>query len=298
MLHVDVGVIVYNEDKNILNLLRSISKQKLENVVVDEVKVVSSGSTDKTNELVLEYSKKDSRVSLIVQNRREGKASAINEFLRRSKNEIVIVSGGDVIFNEETVDNLVSPFIKNGRIGMSSAKPSPINDAHSFMGFVSTIHWKLHRLLKRHGETMAFRKNLVSHIPVEVSADEAYVEAVVYQRGFKAVQVSKAAIFNKGSENVIEFLEQIRRHYVGHLFIRDKYGYVVSSMAPRGIIKVGKELLECLCEDPFKVNYIFGYVFLEAIGRVLGTWDFYAKRKSYRIWGVAKTTKNLNREIA
>jgi len=293
MLHVGVGVIVYNEEKNILNLLQSISRQKLKNVVIDEVRVVSSGSTDKTNELVLAYSKKDSKVSLIVQKRREGKASAISEFLRRNKSEIVIVSSGDVIFNEETVENLISPFIKNGRIGMSSAKPNPVNNAHSFMGFVSVIHWKLHRLLKRHGETIAFRKNLVSHIPIEVSADEAYVEAIVHQKGFKAVQANNAVIFNKGSENVLEFLGQVRRHYVGHLFIRDKFGYVVSSMTSEGVMRVAKELLGCLCKDPFKVNYMLGYVFLETIGRVLGMWDFYVKKKSYNIWDVAKTTKNL-----
>lgn len=294
MLHVSLGIIAFNEGKNIVNLLQSVSHQKLQKVVIDEAIVVSSGSIDKTVESVLEYSQRDKIVSLIVQDRREGKASAINEFLRSCKSQVVIVTSGDVILDKETVENLVSPFMADERIGMSSARPIPVNSAHGFMGFVSTVHWRLHRLLQRHGETIAFRKDLVSCIPNAVSADEAYVEATVQHKGYKIVQPSNAVIFNKGSENITEFLKQIRRHYAGHLFIRAKFSYIVSSMTLTGIAGVVKELLRCLRDNPDRINYIVGYVLLEATGRLLGTWDFYVMKRHYSIWCTAETTKDLD----
>ena len=296
LLSASVGIIVRNEEKNILNLLQSVSEQKLKGLVIDEVIVVSSGSEDRTNELALKYMEKDGRVRLIVQKGAEGKASAINEFLKISKNDIVVISSGDIIFNEKTLQNLISPLIKDEKIGLSSAKPIPINDVHSFMGTVANMHWRLHRLLERHGETIAFRKSLVDHIPNEVSADEAYVEAIVGQKAFKAVQPSDSLIFNKGSENVAEFLSQIRRHYAGHLFIKNNFSYAVSSMTIKGMTKIAKELLQYIRDNPKRVIHVVGYVLLEATGRLLGVWDFYFKKRHYRIWSVAQTTKILNGE--
>ncbi len=296
MLHVSVGVIVRNEEKNIVSLLKSISCQILDDTAVDEVIVVSSGSVDRTNELVFEYSTKDSRVSLITQVRREGKAVGIDEFLRRSQNEIVIVTSGDVIFDESAVQNLIYPFAKNRRVGMTSAKIFPLNSAETFMGFVALIHWRLHNVLERHGETIAFRKNLAPNIPAEISADEAYFEAVVYGKGFQIIQAGKALVFNKGSETIPEFLGQLRRHYAGHLFIKNRFSYVVSSMTSEGIAKVAGELLKYMRENPRKISHMAACVILEIAGRFLGMWDLYFRKERHNLWTAAQTTKDLNKE--
>ncbi len=295
MPKVSIGVIVHNEEKNILNLLQSLSIQELYDFVIDEIIVVSSGSKDETDRFVCKYGEKNSRVRLVVQDIAKGKASGINEFLEKSKNEIVIISSGDVIFNESTVQNLVSPLIRDERVGLTSAKPVPVNDSHSFMGTVAEIHWRLHYALERHGETIAFRRSLMNHIP-EVSADEAYVEAVVHQRAFKTVRVSDSLVFNKGPDIVVEFLNQIRRHYAGHLFIKAQESYLVSSMTLNGSAKIVRELLNYLREKPDKSYRLVAYVLLEGLGRVLGIWDFYVRKRHYRVWNAANTTKILNKK--
>jgi hypothetical protein len=291
---VSVGIIARNEERNIVHLLQSVSKQKLKDIVIDEITVVSSGSGDQANRLVLKYAEKDSRVNLLVQNEVGGKASAINEFLSTSKNDNVVVSSGDVIFQEKTLQNLLSPLITDERVGLTSVEPIPINDFNSFMGTVANMHWRLHCLLERHGETIAFRKSLVGHIPDGVSADEAYVEAIVRRKALRAVLARDSFVFNKGSESVVEFLNQVRRHYAGHLFIKTNLSYVVSSMTTKGLAKVAKELLRCVRENPDKTGYVMGYVILEALGRLLGIWDFYLKGRTYSVWHAAQTTKNLN----
>ena len=135
MPKVSIGVIVRNEEKNILNLLQSLSIQELNDFVIDEIIVVSSSSKDETDRFVCNYGEKNSRVRLVVQDIAKGKTSGINEFLKKSKNEIVIISSGDVIFNERTIQNLVSPLIRDEESGSRAQ--------NQFRSMILTVSWEL-----------------------------------------------------------------------------------------------------------------------------------------------------------
>lgn len=294
MLHVDIGIMVYNEEKNIVNILDSISQQKLNNVIIDNIEVISSGSTDKTNELVTNYSKKNNKIHLITQKKREGKPSAINEFLKNSKNETVIIASGDVIFKDVTIDNLLKPFIKCDKVKMTSVNPIPLNgNCKTVMGFVIGMHWKFHNLLERHGEVIAFKKGITKELPTYIVADEAYIESLVRKNDMKALHVKDAVVYNKGPENPIEFLQQIRRHFIGHLKLRKMLGYSVSSMKIQGISIIIRYLTRYVIKKPLKIPFCIAYVILEISGRILGTFDYITK-KEYHIWKIIPSTKDLN----
>lgn len=291
-IDVDIGIMVYNEEKNIVNLLESLSSQKLEDVVIDKIVVVSSGSTDRTNELVLDYQKKDNRVCLITQDKRVGKPSAINEFLKNSKKEVVVISSGDIIFDEKAIEHLSVPF-RDRNVGMTSVFPVPVNKNDGFMGFVANTHWKMHNVLGRHGESIGFRKSLIGSLPPSVVADEAYVEAVIRGKRLKAVHVKDAVVFNKGPETLREFLKQIRRHFFGHLQLEFELHYSVSSMTRNGISSVLKELVGLSFTDPSKTLYCFGYLSLEFLGRILGIFNLVFGKKNPVLWDIACSTKSL-----
>ncbi len=290
MKHVSIGICVHNEEKTIGKLLDSILTQKLESICIDEIIVISSGSTDNTNDIVREYKKKDKRIKPVVQNKREGKTVADNIFLKMSKNDIVVLTSGDLVFREDTIQKLVEPFA-NPKIGMTSVNPLPVNNANTFMGFVSCMHWRLHNKLERHGETIAFRKKLVSQIPSDMAADEAYIEAVIQARGYKAVHVNNAIIYNKGPETIRDFIKQRRRHYAQHLYLKEKMGYKVSSMLS---LKLVKFVLYEVFSNIEKLHYYLGYLLLEIIARILGFYDYYIKKDYHIIWNISETTKNLN----
>jgi biofilm PGA synthesis N-glycosyltransferase PgaC len=80
MISVSVGVCAYNEEKNIEKALRAVLEQPLDGFSLKEVIVVSSASTDRTDAIVSEISRSDPRVTLVVQEKREGKTSAVNLF--------------------------------------------------------------------------------------------------------------------------------------------------------------------------------------------------------------------------
>lgn len=291
-MHVDVGITVYNEEKNITKLLESLSNQKSEDIVIDKIIVVSSGSTDTTDELVSDYREKDDRVYLLTQDKRVGKPSAINEFLKKSAKEVVVISSGDIIFDERAIEKLSLPFYDK-MIGMTSVFPVPVNKNGGFMDFVATMHWKMHNTLNRHGESIAFRKKLVGFLPPSVVADEAYVEAVIQRKKMKVVHVRDAVVFNKGPETLCEFLKQIKRHFLGHLQLEFEFHYSVSSMTKNGISNILRELIVVSIADPGKVPYCFGYLSLEFLGRILGTFSLIFGKKNPVLWEIARSTKSL-----
>ena len=291
-MKVSICIPVYNEEKNIAYLLDSLIKQELKNESIEEIVVVSSGSKDRTESIVQEYQIKDKRISLIKQIKREGKASAINAFLKTIKNtnDIVIVSSGDVIFDEHTVERLCKPLL-NKNVGLTSVNPVPVGSNANLAGFLGYMHWKLHNKFKRHGEAIAFRRSLVSELAVNTAVDEAWIEAVICNKGYETLHVDNAIVYNKGPDTVSDFLKQRRRHYAGHLDLKRRTCYDVSSsrVSMESIKIVMKEFYSHLSE----LDYLSGYLFLEFYGRLLGFFDFYIKKKKPYIWDIAETTKKV-----
>lgn len=296
-MRVSICIPVYNEEKNIGRLLDSIMKQELKNVSINEIIIVSSGSSDDTDDMVKNYQNIDKRVFLLRQKEREGKASAINLFLedinngRCSDSNLIIVSSGDVIFEKNTVENLCNKFSDND-IGLTSANPIPINGTkESLTRYLGHMHWKLHNKFGRHGETIAFRRSLVSRLSITTAVDEGWIEAIINNKGYQMTHVDNANIFNKCPETISDFIKQRRRIYSGHLDLEKRVNYKVSSsVLSTETVKI--LLGECINNVP-KFHYFLGYIMLEMYGRLLGSYDFYIKNKNHYIWEIAETTKDL-----
>ena len=135
MFKASLGIMAYNEEANIHRLLSAALDQKFYRDELSEIFVVASGCTDGTEEIVKDFAKRDSRIKLLVQARREGKASAINLFLEYASGDIIILESGDTVPEPETLQRLIEPFI-DPNVGMTGAHPIPVNSKDTFVGFV------------------------------------------------------------------------------------------------------------------------------------------------------------------
>ena len=70
---ISIGIMAYNEESNIEQLLQALLAQKLLTTQLKEIYVVASGCTDRTEDIVRKYAEKDARIRLLSQQRREGK---------------------------------------------------------------------------------------------------------------------------------------------------------------------------------------------------------------------------------
>jgi len=292
MLTASVGVMAYNEERNIGKLLEALVSQNLTNVEIRQIVVVSSGSTDRTDEIAADWASREPRIELICQESREGKASAINIFLERAEGDVFILESGDTLPAPECVESLLAPFA-DPEVGMTGARPVPVDDPNVFMGFVVHMLWRLHHCLAlktpKLGEMVAFR-SFVRAIPMNTAVDEASIEAIVIDRGQTLRYALDAIVYNKGPESVGDFLKQRRRIYAGHLWLEKEQSYEVSTKKVGGIFRV---LLDDLEWKPRTVLWTVGGVFLETVGRFLGVIDYRVLKKNPYTWDVAESTKTL-----
>jgi len=282
----------HNEEANIGRLLEAVFSQRMKNVTVTEIVVVASGCTDNTEAIVCDWAKRDPRIRLLAQEKRTGKASAINEYLPQAREKILVLCSADLLPEADAIEQLVAPLV-DPEVGMTSSRPVPVNDPGRFMGFAAHMLWDLHHRINlisfKAGEMCAFRK-IFERIPYHTAVDEASIEPVVRGQGYRVQYVPTAVVYNKGPETVADFLSQRRRIYAGHLAVRDTLGYSVSTMSVRRILGT---LLRNLDLRPLHFFWTWAVVGLEAYGRMLGLRD-YRKRRDHRVWEIATTTKQLN----
>ena len=164
---------------NIANAINAILGQEPASAELDELIVVASGCTDRTTEIVASLAREDPRVRLVVQERRAGKASAINLFIDAARCPVLVLVNADTLVRRGTIDALVQHF-QDPTVGMVGGHPIPVNDDDHFLGYAVHLLWRLHDQIAREspklGEIVAFR-NVLPCIPTDTAVDELSMQA-------------------------------------------------------------------------------------------------------------------------
>src|SRR5213594_418091 len=103
--NVSVGIAAYNEAQNIGNLIQVIQDEIEKH---DQIIVVSSGSTDRTSDIVLRYSQSDHRVKLVTERDRNGKSSAINRIFAEADGEMLLLVSADVLPESGSIETMIA----------------------------------------------------------------------------------------------------------------------------------------------------------------------------------------------
>ena len=289
-IHCSVGVTAYNEEANIGQLLAALADQHLHQVEIDEIIVVASACTDRTVPIVREAMQRDARIRLIEQERREGKTSAINLFLQAAQTEICVLESGDTLPHEYAVEHMVRMF-RDPQVGMVGAQKVAVNTPDHIVGLLSHLRLRMeHELcleIPRLGEMIAFRK-VFDRIPPDVAMDEAFVEALVVRKGMQVRYAPDAIVYNTGPTTVSDFVRQRRRNHAGHLYLKHKYGYAVSSIDNSRVARIAVKELWGVVRLAW---VIFLLAAIEGWSRIMGWYDFAVKRERHVVWNMAWTQK-------
>jgi len=287
-----VGIAAYNDEANIGKLLAAMLAQELHKVEITEIIVIASGCSDCTVPMIEEYLAKEPRIRLIVQETREGKTSAMNRFLQNAREDICVWESGDTLPRADSIENLVKLFA-DPCVGMTGAQKIPVNVPDHIVGYMSHLRLQMeHQLcleIPRLGELIAFRK-VFNQLPPDVAMDEAFVEALVIQRGLEVRYAPDAVVFNMGPETLSEFIMQRRRNYAGHLHLVRKYGYRVSSLQTGRVLRIAADEFGRALRLFFTLASL---ALVEAFARLLGTYDYYVKGDKQVVWDIAWTTKKV-----
>ncbi len=288
-----VGVCAYNEEKNIAGCISSVLSQKGGSFQLKEVLVVCSGCTDRTEAIVEEMARKDSRVRLLVQNAREGKCSAINLLIAHASGEVLALVNGDNRLEEGSLEELISPF-RDPKVGMVGGHPVPVNSPDSVTGFAVHMIWDLHHRLSliypKIGELVAFRHKGVS-LPTHLGSDEDNIRMQLERRGLRSLYAPQALVINKGPTTVADFMKQRTRINIGEGYVKRLYDYDIPTQDNRLVVAA---LLDFLREHGNRPSRIAAAVLLEASARAYAKVYVAMDRGDQAVWSQIATTKDMD----
>ena len=288
-LNVTIGICAYNEEKNIANLLNGLLSQKVEKLLIEEILVISDGSTDRTNEIVKEFSCKNNKIKLVELKERRGKSFAINEILKLAKSSIVVLESADTIPEEIAIETLCLP-LRDIKVGATTARAIPLNSSNDFIGFIINLEWNLHHRLSnikpKFGELIAFRNVIRNITPTTV--DEETIAAKINSLGYSLKYVPEARFYKKGPNSIKDFLSQRRRNHAGHLFLYKQTRYKPITL--NGLLIFFVLLFNFPKRHPL---WVISAILLDILSRILGRFDFLRGKCDYR-WKVIPSTKELS----
>ncbi|MBL8636414.1 MAG: glycosyltransferase [Myxococcales bacterium] len=297
-MRVSIAVPAYNEERNIGELLDTLRAQRVKRAKIVEVVVVASGCTDRTAEIVRErMSRPGIPVRLIEEPERRGKVAAINAYLRTLHPSVdaICVCSADLLVSREVVERLVQCFLINPEVGMCGGRPVPTNGYGTFTGEATRFLWQMHHRVAMEapklGELVMLRAGIVRDLPTESAVDEASIEQLVCNAGYRLAYVPEAVVHNHGPETVRDFIRQRRRIAAGHIWLRSVSGYSVSTMNVWRIARLA--LSEIDVKKPREALFRFGTIGVEAISRVLGFFDYHTNSTKHAVWKVSETTKRV-----
>ncbi len=169
-----------------------------------QVIVVSDGSEDTTNDILLGYS--DWRLLPILQEHRHGKAAAINTAMRKATGEIVVFTDARQVLEKDCLRNLVSNFADlsvgcvSGQLMLGDIERSAeISGEH--------LKWKLENKIREWegatgsviGALGAFngaRRKLVVELPVGTLLDDCYIPLNIVRQGYRTVFEKNARVWD------------------------------------------------------------------------------------------------------
>ncbi|HQR67378.1 MAG TPA: glycosyltransferase [Thermoanaerobaculia bacterium] len=292
-MRVVAGITACNEERTIGPLLDALLAARPAGSPIEKIIVVSSACRDGTDGIVREFAARDSRVTLIAEPVRRGKAAAINTFLaaRPRETDVTVIASADVLPFPGATESIVAAFA-DPAAGMAGGRPVPQNEGRSLTDRMAQLMWDLHDRMARRspklGELVAFRSSLVSAIDEESPVDESSLEAAIRAKGARLVYVPEARIANRGPATMREWMSQRRRIAFGHLWLKRRTGYSVSTGAGARVLPVW---LAAVAPRPDRWIPGAALVVTEVVARWQARRDLARGSKDYAVGTIAESTK-------
>jgi len=258
---VTVGIPAFNEQANIGFLLRALLSQKLVNLEVEKILVVSDGSTDETVDIVSKI--KDNKINVFIGKVRLGKAKRENEIIARCNSEVLVILDADILIDDKSfIEKIVRPIIF-GRADMTSSTIKPLK-ARNFFEQVLIVSTKLkdelfltyklgNNIYTCFGPARSFSKKLYKKLRFEQSNGEdmfSYLKCL--ELGFTFENVSDVVTHYRLPSNLSDHTKQSIRYH----------------LSKKSMLKVfDKDLVKRELNIPPKVYFLTFLKSLKIIGR-------------------------------
>jgi biofilm PGA synthesis N-glycosyltransferase PgaC len=201
---ISIVIPAYNEESAIHDRINNLAEVYPKNNM--EIIVSNDGSTDNTEKVAQNALKNNSLTGKVITHPRSGVNKAINRGISESTHEIVVITGADGKFDENTISHLVSVLLSSDDIGAVSGDLIPIAKGdtvfskseaayRSMYGRICTWESNVHSTYCFNGPVVAFKKSASSTLNTRRGADDASMALSVIRNGYKCKYVPTAKFY-------------------------------------------------------------------------------------------------------
>ena len=183
-----------------------------------KIVVVSDGSTDKTAELVRGY--ESSGIELIEREARRGKVANLNEVLSSRREEIMVLSDANVLYDPDAVSRLVSRFrdasvgCVSGKVILTDSAPElddPTSSYYSLEWLLQEKSSAIYSMVGADGAMYALRRELFRPCPNDTVIEDFIIPMSVIRQGKRTVFEPEAIAWEQGPASLgEEFRRKVR----------------------------------------------------------------------------------------
>ncbi len=229
---VTIQVAIYNEGNIVTRLLESCLKidypaDKFEIVVIDD-------STDETINILKDYEERYyPKIKIIHRDRRAGhKAGALNEALKNSKGEFILVLDADSVLKPDFLKRAIPLFLEDEKLGLIQGKLKHLNEEESWLtrtlAFISDWFSNLlqasfsgcRMVMGFVGHGGIFRRKALEDIGGWMSdtiSEDLDIAYGLQLKGWKALYVEDAISFEEVPPSYFSAVIRFKRHIKGSL---------------------------------------------------------------------------------
>ncbi len=286
---ITAAVCAYNEAANIGQLLEVLTSRDAE--CFDELLVVSSGSTDGTDDIVRGFEARSPKLRLIIEPERAGKARAVNTALSLAQGDVILLLDADCLPEAGCLERLAGHF-ETPDVGGVGSRNVPINAREGWIARAGAVLWDLHHEVCRNrpvlgGDIVAFRA-VVREIDPRTVNDDYALEAALRAAGLRIDYEAEARVRMRAPSKLRDFLNQRRRIAAG--FRSDRR--VGLEKATQSRLNAASAALAYLRVHPGRTPALLLLLCLEALARAsVLAGSIRGREPYYTAWEPAPSTK-------
>src|SRR5207245_8987086 len=136
---VSIGLCATVELENTLSLAERILRIDDSQVNVQEVIVATTNRS-----LALRLERRDSRLIVLLESKREGKTSALNKIISRATGDILVIASADIKMARDAIPKLVKSLIDHEDWGLVDSRVQMADSNRLLMSKVNGLLWAVH----------------------------------------------------------------------------------------------------------------------------------------------------------
>ena len=231
-----IGVILpcVSEAQNIIRILKLFECFHQTVFPIEEAMVICGPSTDETAQIAENFSRSTSLPLRVLNQEGSGKTAAVHQALLQLANvDFVLLCSADVLPELSGLKKMFTTCRDNDEIGVVGGRPIVDGGEQSIGVRLSRFHWDVHHFIASRSpkttEVTLFRR-IDLEIDTSVTVDEAEIERVFINKGFRITYLPEARIYTSAPLTISDYFHQRLRVTLGHLSLQQHKHFKIGSL--------------------------------------------------------------------